>query len=76
MATPRLKPDVFGRLLLAERTITGWQLFDLGSEGKQSPATDVVVPAFIAAAELEQYLADLFHESATPEHPGVRRLPQ
>lgn len=76
MATPRIRLDVFGRLMLAERTVTGWQLFDLGSEGKRSPVRDFVVPDFISEPELAQYLADIFHESATPKHPEVRRLPE
>lgn len=74
MPSERIKLDVFGRLMLAERTATGWQLFYLGFDGKRSPAKDVVVPDFISDAELEQYLADIFHESATGRHPGVRRL--
>lgn len=74
MTLSRIKLDVFGRHMMAERTSTGWQLFDLGSDGKRRPATDIVIPDFIAEAEIEQYLADIFHESATRKHPGVRRL--
>ena len=32
------------------------------------------VPDFVAEDELAQYLADLFHESATPARPEVRRI--
>ena len=74
MPSERVKLDVFGRLMLAERTATGWQLFDLGSDGKRRPAKDIVVPDFISDAELEQYLADIFHESSTGKQLGVRRL--
>ena len=74
MSSERVKLDVFGRLMLAERTAAGWQLFDLGFDGKRRPAKDVVVPDFVSDAELEQYLADIFHESATGKHAGVRRL--
>jgi hypothetical protein len=70
-----IKFDVFGRLMLAERTTTGWQLFYLGDEGKRRPATDLVVPEFISEAELDQYLADIFHESASSKHSTVQRLP-
>jgi hypothetical protein len=69
-----VKLDVFGRLMLAERTAAGWQLFDLGFDGKRTQAKDVVIPDFISDTELEQYLADIFHESATGKHPGIRRL--
>jgi len=70
----RIKLDVFGRLMLAERTASGWQLFHLGSDGKRSLARDIVIPGFICEDELDQYLADIFHESATGKHPGVKRL--
>jgi hypothetical protein len=35
-----------------------------------------VIPDFIDEAELEQYLFDLFHESATPGNGDVRRIPR
>jgi len=75
MASKRVKLDVFGRLMLAERTPSGWELFDLGSDGKRRLARDIVVPDFVSESELDQYLADLFHESATSRHPAVKRLP-
>jgi hypothetical protein len=70
----QIKLDVYGRLMLAERTASGWQLFHLGSDGKRSLARDIVIPDFIGEDELGQYLADIFHESATGKHPGVKRL--
>jgi len=36
--------------------------------------TDVVVPDFVSPAEIDQYLADAYHEWATDKHPVVRRL--
>lgn len=48
-------------------------LFDLGPDGKRRRATDVVVPDFVTEAEIDQYLADVFHESATALHSAVRR---
>jgi len=74
MSSVRVKLDVFGHLMLAERTASGWQLFDLGFDGKRSLVKDVVIPDFISEGELDRYLADIFHESATAKHPGVRRL--
>jgi hypothetical protein len=70
-----IKFNVFGRLMLAERTATSWQLFYLGHEGKRRPATDLVVPEFISEAELAQYLADILHELVSTKHPTVKRLP-
>jgi len=58
----------------AEHTASGWQLFDLGPDGKRSLAKDIVIPDFISESELDKYLDDIFHESATKKHPRVRRL--
>jgi hypothetical protein len=73
MATaPRF--DVFGKIMCAERTDSGWRLLVLGTDGKRSPS-DVVIPSFISEEELAQYLDDIFHEWASPERPSVRRIP-
>jgi hypothetical protein len=69
----RLKLDVYGTPMLVEHGPTGWRLFRLGSEGKRLPL-HIVVPDFVGEYEIEQYLDDLFHESATPAHPCVRRI--
>lgn len=67
--------DVFGRRIGIVRVETGWAAFVLGEDGKRRPA-DFPVPAFLAEEDLQQYLADLFHESASRAHPEVtRRLP-
>jgi hypothetical protein len=65
--------NVFGRLFLIEREGALWQAYALGADGKRSRAS-FVVPEFIEDSELEQYLYDLFHESATPGNGDVRRL--
>ena len=70
----RLKFNVFGKIMVAESSNAGWQLFVLGADGKRSRA-DVVVPDFIGENELEQFLDDLFHELATRERPSVTRIP-
>jgi len=74
MAPRQIKLDVFGRLMLAEHTAADWQLFDLSHDGKRSRVRDVAIPDFIPESGLAHYLADLFHESATPTHSDVRRL--
>ena len=56
--------NVFGRIFAIQRKGEQWQAYAVGAEGKRSPA-GFVVPEFIAEHELTQYLADLFHESAT-----------
>ncbi len=69
-----LKFEVFGRLLLVIESGDAWSAFYLGAEGKKRPAKDIVVPADISEAEIEQYLDDLCHEWATAQHPKVKRL--
>lgn len=66
--------DVFGnRVAIRAVEGGGWQAFALGNEGKRRPA-GFVVPAFIQAADLRQYLADLFHESAKRSNDQVTPL--
>ena len=68
----RLRLDVFGRELLAERSDSHWQLFYLGPEGKRRPATDIVVEDGLSSEQLVQALADLLHEWARPGFEDVR----
>lgn len=66
--------DVYGRVIGVERWEGGWRAFHVGAEGKRRPAGDVVIPPSVSESELAGYLADLFHESASPERPDVVRL--
>jgi hypothetical protein len=68
-----LKFNVFGKIMVAEHSTRGWQLFLVGAEGKRTSA-DVVIPEFIEEHELAQFLDDVFHESATLKHPSVIRI--
>lgn len=65
--------NVFGRVFAIQREGALWQAYAVGADGKGSPA-GFVVPDFIAEHELAQYLADLFHENATPTNGDVRRI--
>ncbi len=69
-----LKFDVYGRRVLVERSAGGWLAFYAGNEGKKRPATDIVIPDSLVETELAQYLADLFHESASRQHPEVKQI--
>jgi hypothetical protein len=71
--THRIKFNVFGRRMLVEGSAGNWRLYALASDGKRSPL-DIPIPDFVTEGELAQYLGDIFHESATPRHPDVRRL--
>jgi len=71
--TARLRLDVYGTPMAAEHGPAGWRIFKLSTDGKRMEL-NIVVPDFIGENEVEQYLDDLFHESATPAHPRVRRI--
>lgn len=66
--------NFFGRIFLVRREAGLWQACALGSDGKRAPA-GFIIPEFVEDGELEQYLYDLFHESATPGSGDVRRMP-
>lgn len=70
----KLRSDVYGRQILNEREQGHWLAYYIGAEGKRRSATDIIIPASVAEAELERYLADLYHEWATEKHPDVRQL--
>jgi hypothetical protein len=67
--------NVFGRLYELRREAGRWRALSVGNDGKLGPA-GFEVPSFIEDAEMEQFLFDLFHESATPGNGDVRRLPR
>ena len=65
--------NVFGTLVSVVRTPTGWDAFAISSDGKRGPL-GIVVPDFITAEELREYLADIFHEKAAPGNGDVVQL--
>ena len=68
-----MKFNVFGRIVLVERRQNEWSAYYPGTDGKRRHAS-FVIPSFIEDSELEQYLGDIFHESASPKNPDVVRL--
>jgi len=50
-----------------------WILYSL-SEGKRLKLADVVIPGHFSEDEAIVFLADLFHEAATPEFPDIKRI--
>lgn len=66
--------NVFGHIYLIRREAGLWQAYSVGADGKRAPA-GFVVPDFVEDDELDQYLFDLFHESAMPGNGDVRRIP-
>ena len=68
-----LRFDVFGYRVGIDRIEGRWQAYLLGSEGKRRDA-GWVIPDDLPKELLAQYLADLFHEAATPARPDVVEL--
>jgi hypothetical protein len=68
-----LRFNVFGRIFELRREADTWRAFAVGADGKRGPA-GFEVPEFIEESELEQFLFDLFHESATPANGEVKRI--
>ena len=66
--------NVYGRHVIVEGAQGNWAAYLESSDGKRVRA-DFIVPNFLADDELCQYLADLFHESATPTNGDVVPLP-
>jgi hypothetical protein len=62
--------NVFGTLIAITGSAGAWRAFHLGADGKRRPA-EFIVPADVAEHELAEYLADLFHEHATPRNGTV-----
>lgn len=62
-----LKFKIFGSFIAVTGSPGKWRAFYLGSEGKRRPA-DFIVPGDVSEDALCEYLADLFHEHATPRN--------
>jgi hypothetical protein len=71
MAEHRL--NIFGTLIAVTGSAGTWKAFNLGPEGKRRPA-EFIIPGDVNEHELCEYLADLFHENATPRNSTATRL--
>jgi hypothetical protein len=71
--TQEFRFSVFGTLTAITGAAGSWQAFYLGADGKRRPA-DFIVPADVTEHELAEYLADLFHEHATPRNSKVEQI--
>ena len=69
-----LRFDVYGRRLGVVRVDGRWDAVWIGTDGTHRPAPGVTIPPDVEASGLVQFLADLFHESATAARPDVVRL--
>ena len=69
-----LKFKIFGKHIAVTGQAGAWRAFYYGAEGKRR-AADFIIPADVTEAELCEYLADLFHENATPRNNSALQLP-
>lgn len=51
-----------------------WLAFYCGNEGVKRKADDISIPPSLSELELDAYIADVFHEWATPERNEIRKL--
>ncbi len=68
-----LRFNVFGQYFAVAGVDGAWRAFHLGNDGKRRPA-GFVIPHDVTEDKLAQYLADLFHEAATPRNSEVKQL--
>jgi hypothetical protein len=67
--------EIFGRPFVAVLRRDGWTVHYPGDEGKRGPLLEVPIPNDVRTPRaLRDYLADVCHEWATPEHDRVRWL--
>jgi ankyrin repeat protein len=67
--------EIFGRPFVAVLRRDGWAVHYPGAEGKRGPLLEVPIPHDVRTPRaLRDYLADVCHEWATPEHDRVRWL--
>lgn len=64
---------IFGRHIAVTGAPGAWRAFYFGAEGKRRPA-DFIIPGDVAEQDLCEYLADLFHEDATPRNHTATQL--
>lgn len=71
--TVELRFRVFVHLITVTGQPGNWQAWLTGNEGKRRPA-ELCIPPDLQQHELQEYLADVFHEDATPRYNEVLLL--
>ena len=69
-----MKLDVYGRKIEVVKSAWKWKVFILGAEGKKRLAEDITIPSHIIESDLISYIADIYHEWASPAHNRVTEL--
>jgi hypothetical protein len=66
--------EVYGRFQLEiVRATSGYEIYELGAEGKRRVREDLALPAELPEDDIEQALDDLLHELARPGR-SIRRV--
>lgn len=66
---------VFGRYIGVKPVGQGWQVFRVDmSERKYSRLYEIIIPDDLEEGEIADWLADIYHEAASPQHPDVVRV--
>lgn len=70
-----MKFDIFGKKVLeVVRSNDQWLTFYCGNDGVKRKADDICIPASLEESELDEFIADVFHEWATADKNEIRRL--
>jgi hypothetical protein len=69
-----IKFDVFGKRMSVQRKDGEWLLFQESNTGVRARVFEVVFPSDLEESGLATYLADIYHETASENHPYVVKL--
>jgi len=70
-----MKFDIFGkRVLEVIRSNDQWMTFYCGNNGVKRKADDIHIPPSLEESEINEYIADVFHEWATSESNEIKIL--
>ncbi len=70
-----MKFDIFGKKVLEViRSKNEWLVFYCGNSGVKRKADDIRIPSSVEESQLDEYIADIFHEWATEDKNEIKRL--
>ncbi|WP_040440342.1 DUF7661 family protein [Algicola sagamiensis] len=66
--------NVFGQRMSVQRHDHEWLLFHNSDKGLKSREYSVIIPSELSESEIALFLADIYHEHASEQHPDVIQL--
>ncbi|OAN11534.1 hypothetical protein A3K86_21650 [Photobacterium jeanii] len=66
-----IRLNVYGKAMSVERKQGEWLLYSESPTSMRVRVYDIVIPSDLHEFELGQYLADIYHEQASDQHPTV-----